>query len=94
MEIGSETSLSVPSAIDQVRVRVLPDGRMTREDAAKYLGTTPKTMAMWQLHGEGPRSVLIGGRRFYFRADLDAYIAAAPTAARPGGRPKGKTAAD
>jgi len=25
-------------AIEQVRVRILPDGRMTRKDAAKYLG--------------------------------------------------------
>lgn len=63
-----------PSPIEQVRVRVLPDGRMTREDAARYLGRTPKTLAMWQLQGTGPRSVLVGGRRFYFRTDLDAFI--------------------
>ena len=61
-------------AIDRVRVRVLPDGRMTRPDAARYLGHTPKTLAMWQLQGKGPRSVLVGGRRFYFKADLDAFI--------------------
>ena len=28
----------VGAAVEQVRVRVLPDGRMTRKDAAKYLG--------------------------------------------------------
>jgi hypothetical protein len=60
--------------VDRVRVRVLPDGRMTREDAAKYLGHQPKTLAMWQLQGKGPRSVLVGGRRFYFKHDLDAFI--------------------
>ena len=60
--------------IEQPRVRVLPDGRMTREDAAIYLGRKPKTLAMWQLQGRGPRSVLVGGRRFYFKADLDAFI--------------------
>ena len=60
--------------IEQPRVRVLPDGRMTREDAATYLGHKPKTLAMWQLQGRGPRSVLVGGRRFYFKADLDTFI--------------------
>ena len=60
--------------IDQVRVRILPDGRMDRENAAKYLGNTPKTLAMWQLGGKGPPSVLVGGRRFYFKDSLDAFI--------------------
>jgi hypothetical protein len=61
-------------AVDQVRVRVLPDGRMTREDAARYLGHQPKTMAMWKLLGKGPPSVKVGGRIFYFKTDLDAFI--------------------
>jgi hypothetical protein len=62
-------------SVEQVRVRVLPDGRLTREDAARYLGHQPKTLAMWQLQGRGPRSVRVGGRRFYFKADLDTFIA-------------------
>ncbi len=62
------------TALDHVRVRILPDGRMTREDAARYLGMKPKTLAMWQLQGKGPTSVRVGGRRFYFQADLDAFI--------------------
>jgi hypothetical protein len=33
--------------IEQVRVRVLPDGRMSRDDAARYLGHAPKTLQMW-----------------------------------------------
>jgi hypothetical protein len=60
--------------VDQVRVRVLPDGRMTRENAAKYLGHSSKTLAMWQLQGKGPSSVLVSGRRFYFKDVLDAFI--------------------
>ena len=67
-------ALSGLANFEQVRVRILPDGRMTREDAAKYLGREAKTLAMWQLQGKGPRSVLVGGRRFYFKADLDAFI--------------------
>lgn len=61
-------------AVDRVRVRVLPDGRLRRGDAALYLGHSAKTLAMWQLQGKGPRSVKVGGRVFYFKADLDAFV--------------------
>ncbi len=60
--------------IEQVRVRVLPDGRLTRKDAAKYLGRAEKTLAMWEMERKGPPSVLVGGRRFYFKDALDAFI--------------------
>ena len=60
---------------EPIRVRILPDGRMTRADAARYLGMKPKTLAMWALQGKGPRSVRVGGRRFYFRDALDAFVA-------------------
>ena len=60
--------------MDEVRVRVLPDGRMSRENAARYLGLTPKTLAEWKLYGTGPRCVKVGGRCFYYKADLDAFI--------------------
>ena len=60
--------------IEQVRVRVLPDGRMSRSDAAAYLGRAVKTLAMWDLKGKGPKSVRVGGRIFYFKDDLDAFI--------------------
>ena len=60
--------------IEEVRVRVLPDGRMTRRDAARYLGRAEKTLAMWALEGKGPPSVLVGGRRFYFKEALDGFI--------------------
>ena len=62
-------------AVEQVRVRILPDGRMTRRDAAKYLGIAVKTVAMWDL--EDPTKlggVKVGGRRFYFKDVLDAFI--------------------
>lgn len=62
--------------VETIRVRILPDGRMSREDAAQYLGLKPKTLSMWQLQGKGPVSVLVGGRRFYFKDALDAFIAA------------------
>ena len=71
MADGEDSGLE---AVDRVRVRVLPDGRLTREDAARYLGHAAKTLAMWQLHGKGPRSILVGGKRFYFKSDLDAFV--------------------
>ena len=64
----------VSDSIEMVRVRVLPDGRMDRRSAACYLGRQPKTLAMWALLGKGPRSVKVGGRVFYFRDDLDAFV--------------------
>ncbi len=60
--------------IETVRVRVLPDGRMSRGDAARYLGLTPKTLAMWAVEGKGPRGRRVGGRVFYYKGDLDAFI--------------------
>jgi hypothetical protein len=63
-------------AVEQVAVRILPDGRMTRRHAARYLGVAPKTLAMWALEGKGPESLLVGGRRFYFKSKLDEFIQA------------------
>ena len=60
--------------IDTVPIRVLPDGRMTREDAAAYLGLKPKTLAMWAMEGKGPHICRVGGRCFYFKDELDAFI--------------------
>ena len=67
-------------AVEQVRVRQLPDGRLDRENAALYLGCTPKTLAMWALCGRGPKPVKAGGRIFYYRADLDRFIKHGETA--------------
>ena len=61
-------------AIETVIVRVLPDGRMTRKDAARYLGVKPKTLAMWALANRGPPSLKVGGRRFYKKNALDAFV--------------------
>lgn len=63
-------------AVEQVKVRVLPDGRLTRIDASKYLGVDPRTLAQWAWAGSGPRMCKVAGRAFYFQRDLDAFIAA------------------
>ena len=63
-----------PLQIEVPRVRVLPDGRMTRENAATYLGLKPKTLAMWAMEGKGPPACRVGSRVFYYKNDLDAFI--------------------
>ncbi len=61
------------NSIEMVRVKVLPDGRMSRRDAAKYLGRAPKTLAEWKTKGLGPMPLPVGGRIFYRLADLEAF---------------------
>lgn len=61
-------------AIDRVRVRVLPDGRLTRRDAAAYIGVQVKTMAMWSWQGKGPRAHRISGRVYYYLEDLADFV--------------------
>jgi hypothetical protein len=63
-----------PGAIEMVRVRVLPDGRLDRRNAALYLGRSPKTLAMWALQGRGPppQKDKVSGRVFYLLSDLEA----------------------
>ena len=56
--------------MEAVSIRVLPDGRVDRADAAKFLGYAPKTLAEWHRLGKGPRSRKVGGRRFYDIGDL------------------------
>lgn len=59
--------------IDLTSVRVLPDGRVTRAEAAKFLGFSIKTLAQWAWEGRGPRPRRVGGRVFYRLEDLQAF---------------------
>jgi predicted DNA-binding transcriptional regulator AlpA len=65
-------------AIGTARIFVHPDGRMDRKNAAIYLGFAPKTLADWATKGTGPKYVMVGGRVFYFREDIDAWIGSQP----------------
>ncbi len=62
--------------LERTRVRVLPDGRLTRKDAAAYLGRAPKTLAMWAMVGTGPPALKVGGRIFYRLDDLRRFAGA------------------
>ena len=62
--------------LEHVKVRVLPDGRLDRVNAAQNLGRSPKTLAEWARLGLGPRSFLVGGRRYYQLSDLQQFSSA------------------
>ncbi|WP_373886289.1 helix-turn-helix transcriptional regulator [Sphingobium sp. CFD-2] len=49
-------------------------GRLTREDAAAFLGFSSKTLADWKSKGLGPKSHKLGGRRFYYVSDLESFL--------------------
>lgn len=49
-------------------------GRLTRRDAAAYLGVSVSTMADWHRRGLGPASMMVGGRRYYRLEALTAFI--------------------
>ncbi|RZK29221.1 MAG: DNA-binding protein [Hymenobacter sp.] len=57
-----------------IRITVHPDGRVSRIDAAAYLGLSAKTLAERQGRGLPPASVKVGGRRFYYLQELDRFI--------------------
>lgn len=63
--------------LEKVRVVVYPDGRLDTENAARFLGLSPKTLAIMRSCGTGPRFVK-RGRVFYFLDDLQAWIAEQP----------------
>jgi Helix-turn-helix domain len=74
-DMGASEMAGISRGIEQVAVRLLPDGRLSAADAARYLGHADKTLAAWRLRGIGPAWRKVGGRIFYFRRDLDRFIA-------------------
>ena len=60
--------------MENIDINMTPDFRLTRLDAAAYIGISPKTLANYGLSGKGPRSVKVAGRRFYYLADLQAFV--------------------
>lgn len=57
------------------QVVIYPDGRMDTKNTASYTGLAEKTLAMMRCNGTGPKFLKIG-RVFYFKADVDAWLAA------------------
>jgi len=63
--------------MERVKVVIYPDGRLDTENAARFLGLSPKTLAIMRSTGSGPR-FLKRGRVFYFLDDLQSWIAERP----------------
>lgn len=59
--------------MSDIKVTILPDGRLDAKNAAAYLGYSVKTLAMKRCIGKGPKFVKLG-RIFYFKQDLDSWI--------------------
>jgi hypothetical protein len=55
-------------------ITILPGGRLSRPDAAAYLGCRPGTLATWAHEERGPPFFILGGRAYYRLTDLDAFI--------------------
>lgn len=59
---------------EKVSIDTYPDGRMTAQNAANYIGVSQKTLATMRCKGTGPKFIKIG-RVFYFQSDLDGWLA-------------------
>ena len=73
--VGPTVMPATPTATEDVKVQILPDGRMSPRNAARYLGREEKTLAQWRSQGKGPKYIKMNGRIFYFKEDLDAEVA-------------------
>jgi hypothetical protein len=62
--------------INYITVESTPDGRVNRAQAARFLGLSAKTLGNWAYRGLGPRSFRVGGRCFYYLAELTVFIEA------------------
>lgn len=48
--------------------------RLDRFETAEYIPVTVWTLDWWRRNNRGPRSFKIGGRVWYLRQDIDAWI--------------------
>ena len=67
--------------VERVAVRMTPDGRLTRREAAKFIGVAARTLANWKSRGFGPQQIKVGGRVFYSLSDLQMFVTGGETTA-------------
>jgi excisionase family DNA binding protein len=51
-----------------------PEQKFSRDEAARYLGISRRTLEGWAVRGGGPRMLKLGSRVVYRRRDLDAWV--------------------
>lgn len=57
---------------------------LTRREVAKFLRTTPRTLAQWAYEGKGPQfSRPTGGRCLYRRSDVEKWLKEQEQLGRP-----------
>jgi hypothetical protein len=71
------SEMEMDADLERVKIVVFPDGRLDTENAARYLGLSPKTLAMMRTAGSGPKFVK-RGRIFYYLDDLQDWVAEQP----------------
>jgi len=54
-------------------INFYPDGRLDAENAAKYLGISKMTLAVYRSKKTGPSYIKIG-KIFYLKRDLDEWL--------------------
>ncbi|MEO8135930.1 MAG: helix-turn-helix domain-containing protein [Betaproteobacteria bacterium] len=59
--------------VEEIKVAQYPDGRLDTANAARFLGVSPKTLAIWRSAGTGPLFIK-RGRIFYYMEDLRAWL--------------------
>ena len=66
---------TVGAAKEAARRARLECGLLTPTEAAEYIGTSEGTLRWQRCRGGGPTYHKDGGRYFYLRDELDAYVA-------------------
>ncbi|MCZ4342466.1 helix-turn-helix domain-containing protein [Sphingomonadaceae bacterium G21617-S1] len=59
--------------IEGPKIVIRQGGRLSRKDAAQFLGYSAATLKAWQRRGYGPVSTKVGSRRFYDLSELRAF---------------------
>jgi Helix-turn-helix domain len=72
----STTEMFTRADCQSLEDEILPDGRMTPEQASAYLGLSVQTLAKERWSGGGPKFIK-RGRIFYYREDLDEWLRSA-----------------
>ena len=63
---------------------VLTD-RLTKAEAAEYLGVSERSLDLWRARNIGPRSFVIAGRACWLKTDCDEWLAAQIASTARGG---------
>ena len=54
-------------------INILPDGRMTLTEAAKYIGIKPTTLRILKHKNKGPKFIK-PGRIYFYKDDIDEWL--------------------